>query len=347
MKKQYDFIYLTNTPSFYKVRLCEELAKKYTVLLVLYGYGAEAVNIRISGNEGGFDYCFLHEGDAGKRNRPLVFFRLLKLMARVRARRVLFSGWIAPEYNMYSFLSPVRHNAVICESSAIDSSMNGWKGLLKKAVIRRMSAALPSGTPHRALFEHICYPGDIHVTGSVGIFNMEGRGAFPHSPSSPLQYIYVGRLAPEKNLELLIREFNSNGRPLSIAGEGLQKEHLRNIAKDNIRFLGHIPNDQLPEIYEQHDVLILPSLYEPWGLVVEEALFRGLPVIASDKVGSASDMVAALKTGVVFSLSDPDGLRNAVHEVEKNYETLKRHVEEIDWNSRVDTQLKAYTSLLN
>ena len=44
-----------------------------------------------------------------------------------------------------------------------------------------------------------------------------------------------------------------------------------------------------------------PSLYEPWGLVVEEALFRGLPVIASDKVGSAADMVTALETGAVFS----------------------------------------------
>ena len=254
---------------------------------------------------------------------------------------------MAPEYNIYSFFSPRRRNAVICESSAIDSGMNGWKGLLKKAVIRRMSAALPSGSPHRALFEHIRYPGDIHVTGSVGIFNMEGRRALRHSPSTPLNYIYVGRLAPEKNLELLIREFNSNGRPLSIVGDGPQKELLKNMAKDNIRFLGHVPNDRLPEIYGRHDVFILPSRYEPWGLVVEEALFRGLPVIASDKVGSAADMVAALETGAVFSLSAPDGLSNAIHEVEKNYETMARRVADINWNSRVETQLKAYTSLLD
>ena len=283
----------------------------------------------------------------GKRNKALVLLRLLKLMAQVRARRVLFSGWMAPEYNIYSFFSPRRRNAVICESSAIDSGMNGWKGLLKKAVIRRMSAALPSGSPHRALFEHIRYPGDIHVTGSVGIFNMEGRRALRHSPSTPLNYIYVGRLAPEKNLELLIREFNSNGRPLSIVGDGPQKELLKNMAKDNIRFLGHVPNDRLPEIYGRHDVFILPSRYEPWGLVVEEALFRGLPVIASDKVGSAADMVAALETGAVFSLSAPDGLSNAIHEVEKNYETMARRVADINWNSRVETQLKAYTSLLD
>ena len=43
----------------------------------------------------------------------------------------------------------------------------------------------------------------------------------------------------------------------------------------------------------------------------------------------------------------PDGLRNAIHEVEKNYETMARRVADINWNSRVETQLKAYTSLLD
>ena len=109
------------------------------------------------------------------------------------------------------------------------------------------------------------------------------------------------------------------------------------MAGGNIRFLGRLPNDRLPEIYERHDVFILPSLYEPWGLVVEEALFRGLPVIASDKVGSAADMVTALETG----------LSNAIHEVEENYETMARRVADINWNGRVEAQLKAYTSLLD
>lgn len=44
MKKMYDFVYLTNTPSFYKLNLCNEIARTNSLLLVLYGYGSEAVN---------------------------------------------------------------------------------------------------------------------------------------------------------------------------------------------------------------------------------------------------------------------------------------------------------------
>lgn len=44
MKKEYDIIYLTNTPSFYKINLCNEIAESASVLLVFYGYGSEAVN---------------------------------------------------------------------------------------------------------------------------------------------------------------------------------------------------------------------------------------------------------------------------------------------------------------
>ena len=307
MNKQYDFIYLTNTPSFYKVRLCEELAKKHSVLLVLYGYGAEAVNTRLSGNENGFDYFFLHEGDAGKRNKALVLFRLLKLMARVRARRVLFSGWMAPEYNIYSFLSSKRRNAVICESSAIDSGMDGWKGLLKKAVIRRMSAALPSGSPHRALFEHIRYPGDIHVTGSVGIFNMEGRRALRHSPSTPLNYIYVGRLAPEKNLPLTVRAFKEMRAQhprvkLVMVGDGPMRQELESQNAD-FHFAGVRTGIDLAQHYASADVFLFPSLSETFGNVTLEALASGLCVLAY-RCAAAEEVIRHGDNGLVVTPGD-------------------------------------------
>ena len=71
MNKQYDFIYLTNTPSFYKARLCEELAKKHSVLLVLYGYGAEAVNTRPPAMRTALTTSFCMRETRGKETRPL------------------------------------------------------------------------------------------------------------------------------------------------------------------------------------------------------------------------------------------------------------------------------------
>lgn len=57
MNTHYDFVYLTNTPSFYKLNLCNEIAKTHSLLLILYGYGSEAVNkeLKASGNYK-FDY---------------------------------------------------------------------------------------------------------------------------------------------------------------------------------------------------------------------------------------------------------------------------------------------------
>ena len=65
MKKEYDIIYLTNTPSFYKINLCNEIAESASVLLVFYGYGSEAVNKMLKSEDSyKFDYVFLFEGDA-------------------------------------------------------------------------------------------------------------------------------------------------------------------------------------------------------------------------------------------------------------------------------------------
>lgn len=346
-KKQYDFIYLTNTPSFYKLNLCREIAREHSLLLVLYGYGAEAVNTVLTGGEGfPFDYHFLHEGDAAKRSKAGVFLGLLRLMRRVEGRCVLFAGWMAPEYDLYAFLSPRRKNALVCESSIMDVSFRGAAGVLKKAVIRRMGAALPSGRPHDALFEAVGFRGERFITGSVGIFRKGARqpGGRPHSP---LRYLYVGRLVAVKNVQLLVEEFNRSGRPLTIVGKGELEDELKAAAKPNVAFRGFVENEKLGEIYQEHDVFVLPSRYEPWGLVVEEALYWGLPVIVSDRVGSSIDMVRELGTGCVFASENGESLRAAVERMERRFGQYRQAASSIDWAEREERQVAAYAALLD
>lgn len=67
MSKSYDFVYLTNTPSFYKLNLCNEIAKTHSLLIVLYGYGSEAVNKVMNESNYDFDYKFINERDSNKR----------------------------------------------------------------------------------------------------------------------------------------------------------------------------------------------------------------------------------------------------------------------------------------
>ena len=99
---------------------------------------------------------------------------------------------------------------------------------------------------------------------------------------------------------------------LNIFGFGPQEEVLKILASFNISFLGAISNDKISHYYQSNDVFVLPSKSEPWGLVIEEAMNNGLPVIVSNKVGCSIDLVADDVNGIRFDLDDRNSLKNAV-----------------------------------
>lgn len=342
-KKNYDIVYLTNTPSFYKLNLCEKIAEHKSVLLVLYGYGSEAVNTQMECHKWKFDYIFINEGDANRRNKVKTFFSLLSLMRKINVRKILFSGWLAPEYNILSFLSPKSKNVCVCESSILESRFEGLSGWVKKRIINRMSAALPSGTPHDAIFKLIGFKGPRYKTGSVGIFYKPEYK--PKKKHMPLRYLYVGRLVDVKNVALLIDTFNKNGKPLTIAGDGPLHKTLESTANDNISFIGFVDNKSLGKVYQSADVFILPSTSETWGLVVEEAIYWGLPVIVSSHVGSGEDLVKSMGTGEVFISGSIESLQQKIDKIEQDYDKYVAAVNRIDFEQRDLEQVQTYLKL--
>lgn len=350
MKAEYDYVYLTNTPSFYKLNLCHKLGEEgLRGLLVFYGYGAEAVNTALNDAAGWkFDFRFLNEGDSNSRSRFSTFRALIRLMRGIRTGKVIYSGWLSAEYNIYSFMSLRRKNVMTVESTIYESSTKGFKGWIKRRIVKRMSGALPSGIPHRELLGQLGFRDKLAETGSVGIFRKPGRPLMPHQPADDFRYLYVGRLIECKNLEFLVSEFIRSGRQLTIAGDGHLRHKLESMAQNhsNIRFVGFVDNSRIQELYSQHDIFVLPSISEPWGLVVEEALYAGLPVIVSDHVGCGPDMVDAYGSGIRFTLGDADDFSRACEEVEKNYAKFALSVAKINFDQRERCQLDAYHEVL-
>lgn len=344
--KKYDYLFLSGTPSFYKTNLFNEIGKSAKVLVIYCGYFSGAVN---SGTEqlrnSSFEYIFLHEGDMEKRSKIAVFFKLLRIMTRVSGRRIIHEGWYVPEYCMYAFISPKSKNVTVCESTIFESDMSGVKSLIKKLIINRSSVALPSGEAHKAIFTKIGYKGVIETTCGVGIINKTDAKRVTEKRHSPTRYLYVGRLTECKNLPFLIERFNKSGKPLTIAGDGEMKEELIAKSKENISFTGFIDNEMLPGIYLEHDVLILPSERETWGLVVEEAIYWGLPVIVSNRVGCGAEMVKNPETGVIFEFGSTASFDNAVTEMEDGYEKYKANVTGYDLDAKDKKQIDAYLSL--
>jgi glycosyltransferase involved in cell wall biosynthesis len=100
-------------------------------------------------------------------------------------------------------------------------------------------------------------------------------------------------------------------------GSGELEEELRALGASEriaVHFAGFKNQSELPACYAAGDVLVLCSGSETWGLVVNEAMACGLPVIVSDVVGCAPDLIDKGKTGFVFPVGDIDALANRLRQ---------------------------------
>jgi glycosyltransferase involved in cell wall biosynthesis len=81
-----------------------------------------------------------------------------------------------------------------------------------------------------------------------------------------------------------------------------------------VRFLGFVNQSQLPAVYTASDLLVLPSAFEPFGLVVNEAMCCGCAAAASDRCGAARDLVAPVSPDLVYRCGDIDSLAKILHD---------------------------------
>lgn len=144
--------------------------------------------------------------------------------------------------------------------------------------------------------------------------------------------LFVGRLIKVKGLFTLLQGFKEvrkthNNASLLFVGDGVLKNLLKEfVAKEEIEdvhFAGSVPNEELPRYYGISDIFVLPSLYEPWGVVVNEAMASALPIVLSDKVGSRGELLREGENGFTYPskeymklagcilkiLSEPDELK--------------------------------------
>ncbi|HEX4794859.1 MAG TPA: glycosyltransferase family 4 protein [Humisphaera sp.] len=115
-------------------------------------------------------------------------------------------------------------------------------------------------------------------------------------PGSPIKLLFVGRISVRKGIEQLVQLSHSlddlAGKiQIDVVGDRTQwsdyTAHLKELNPRTARFRGSIPHPDMPAVYDDADILLVPSMYEPGGLVVGEALSHGVCVVASDEVGSA------------------------------------------------------------
>ena len=319
-------IFITPLPAFYKVNLYNEIAKSKNISV--WFLGNQTIENRSSdfvSTEMNFDYSYINNGSFQSRSKIISCFRIIKKLIIKNNSEVIIGGWDTIEFWMAILFLKRNKVSLVLESSVLESKTNGIKGFLKKVFLRKVSKVYASGDNHIMLLQDLNYNGDIIKTKGVGIINYISK-------SQPLEsyqkkFIYIGRLSEVKNLPFLIKVFNKLPEySLTIIGEGPDKIKLESMSEPNINFVGSVENKDLCQYFSKNNFLILPSLSEPWGLVVEESLYNGMPVIVSNNCGSV-DLVNNEFNGYIF---DPDSaleLENIIKGINDNiYQKLKGNI---------------------
>ncbi|MEJ8278371.1 glycosyltransferase family 4 protein [Pseudonocardia spirodelae] len=169
---------------------------------------------------------------------------------------------------------------------------------------------------------HDLDPGAVHVVhNGIDPRRWRARSAAPAPAAGGPRIVFFGRLEYEKGVQDLIAALpgirrRHRGTRLLVAGTGTQREMLgervaRHRVKGAVRFLGHLPDGELTALLRAADAVVLPSRYEPFGIVALEAAAVGATLVAST-AGGLGELVRDGETGLGFAPGDVPGIADAV-----------------------------------
>jgi len=153
-------------------------------------------------------------------------------------------------------------------------------------------------------------------------------------PDHTTRFLYCGQLIERKGVDLLLTAFCEVARKrrnatLTLLGTGPLEHRLAAGLPADIRarvtFAGFQPIKALPRCFAESDIFILPSRHDGWGVVVNQAIAAGMPVICSDAVGAASDLVVDTRNGSLFPAGDTRKLEQAMQQYIDHPERIKQH----------------------
>lgn len=266
-----------------------------------------------------YPYTLLFDNAYEKIPKHKLYSRVVKETMSSTAKFVILAGYHAPEYWIQLACLALKgvKRGVFCDLTIHDRKQKFLNKLLKIIFFSFCDKFFCYGERSKEYLMAHGVPADRVVAGCQAaalprdydqntILSERANRA-----SLTPRVLYVGRLAPEKNLQRLIDAFvelrkSNPDATLRVVGSGPLKQKLidycNSINARGIEWIGSLVGEQLMFEYLAATMLILPSLSEPWGLVVNEALAYGCPVIVSNVCGCAPELVTS---GVTGYLLDP------------------------------------------
>ena len=295
---------------------------------------------RVSGADG-FERVTLFEMTDGRVPAPARVGRRLRVCLRnSNPAAVLIPGWSSPEAlaAIHWCLRAGAGAVLMSDSQALDRPRTAWREAAKAHVARLFSAALVGGKPHADYAARLGVPSDRIFQGCDVVDNdhfASGSDAARREADAvrkrldlPERYFLAsGRFVEKKNVPRLLEAYAEYRKrvegcawKLVLLGDGPLRDAVRVTVRrldlsGSVVLVGFRQYPELPTYYGLAGTFVHASTTEQWGLVVNEAMAAGLPVIVSNRCGCAPDLVVQGRNGFTFNPYDVGELANLMLKV--------------------------------
>lgn len=256
------------------------------------------------------------------------YFQLKNLIKKINPKVIVVAGWMDLVYIYLVFVFKNKNITIVVVADTV------WKNKLKQQIARFLGffgffyLLFDKAWIHGALqFEFMRKIGfkskDIffdHASADIELFHKFYKNFYNYKKKKyPKKFLFVARLEKIKGLEVLLDAWESlNAKnnldwKLQIIGNGSFK--IKNNKLKNLEVLKFKSHKNLKKDIKNSGCFILPSIHEPWGVVVHEMCSAGLPLILSEKVASRYTFLIDKKNGFVFEANNCKSLENAMKNI--------------------------------
>jgi glycosyltransferase involved in cell wall biosynthesis len=251
--------------------------------------------------------------------------------------------------------SGFRHATAARARTAILSEPYDWRGAAGAVRLargladalrfrRRVGHVLAIGHLADRWFRKTGFPASaIHPFGYFTEAPAAGSVRLGEPSPGPVRLHFVGQLIPRKGVDILLRALGplrDEKWTLELVGDGPSRASLQRLAAemgiaDRVTFLGTLPQEEAVLHLSEADLLVLPSRWDGWGAVVNEALMRGVPVVCSDRCG-ATDLLDGRERGESFPAGDAGALRQVLRRrISTGRRTAELTRRIVEWSERI------------
>lgn len=232
---------------------------------------------------------------------------------------IYLSGWADPAYVKVARKSRKRSLIVV----GID---NQWRGTIKQRIAALLSPwylksfidiMWVAGRRQLELANRFGFSGANVWSGVYTCdWNKFSKGSGRNFEERRKAFLFIGRYSEEKGIQTLAEAYHLYRKetvaPWDLIGVGTGPFKSKEWNDPSIQHIGFLQPDALPALLSQCTTCILPSNYEPWGLVIHEATASGLPLICSDACGAADHLLIEGDNGYLFPSGSVTDLKNAM-----------------------------------